>query len=185
MYCAKCGNSLESDAKFCSRCGTKVGETQPVTPASDRSPVLLTELEPFADTHQDMAPLYEITTRQEFYKYYASRKTTGWTTTFIVLCFLSAGLCLLLVCFGNYFALLDVAFYLIMGILLRATRHWVCALILSVYGSIGSLLSMASAGSMSGIFFIVASIICTVALIKINRAFHDYQNYGKIPQGEI
>lgn len=51
---------------------------------------------------EDLVPPFALNSRQEFYKFYASRKTTGWTTTFIVLCFLSAGISLLLVCFGSY-----------------------------------------------------------------------------------
>lgn len=29
MYCLKCGNKIEEDAKFCSKCGKSVSEGQP------------------------------------------------------------------------------------------------------------------------------------------------------------
>lgn len=172
MYCAKCGKQLVTDAKFCPHCGAKTLQSMGLYSQQNSD-------------EEDLVPPFPLNSRQEFYKFYASRKTTGWTTTFIVLCFLSAGISLLFVCFGSYISLLDVALYLSMGILLRATRHWVCALIPTIYSGIASLISLFIGGSLTGIFAIIAGIICTGSLFKINRAFQEYQYYGTGPKYDI
>ena len=172
MYCAKCGSPLGGDAQFCPRCGAK-------------TPQLSNFFSQFQSSEEDLIPPFPLNTRKEFYKFYASRKTTGWTTTFIVICFLSAALSLIYLCLGSYLSVLDIAIYLIMGILLLCTRHWVCALIPTVYSGIVSLINFAVGGSFSGIFALVAGIICTSSLVKINRAFQEYQYYGTGPKYDI
>lgn len=169
MYCSKCGRQLDGDAQFCSVCGTKT-------------------IQPFSQSQsseEDLVPPFPLETRQEFYKYYASRKTTGWTTTFMIICFLSAAVSLIYLCLGSYLSLLDIAIYATMGILLRVTRHWVCALIPTIYSGIASVINLVAGGSFTGIFAIVAGIICTSALVKVNRAYQDYLYYGTGPKYDI
>jgi phage shock protein C len=36
MFCGKCGTELAADNKFCSMCGSKMGETPPSPPQSSR-----------------------------------------------------------------------------------------------------------------------------------------------------
>ena len=169
MYCSKCGRQLDGDAQFCPDCGAKA-------------------LQPFSQSQtseEDLVPPFPLETRQEFYKFYASRKTTGWTITFIVICFLSAAVSLIYLCLGSYLSVLDISIYLITGILLLCTKYWVYALIPTIYSGFASLLSLIYGGSFSGIFAIIAGIICTSSLVKVNRAYQDYLYYGTGPKYDI
>ena len=103
----------------------------------------------------------------------------------MIICFLSAALGLVFLCLGSYLSLLDIAIYATMGILLRVTRHWVCALIPTIYSGIASAINLVAGGSVTGIFAIIAGIICTSSLVKVNRAYQDYLYYGTGPKYDI
>lgn len=189
MNCVKCGNILEQNANFCTFCGAKVEEEQTALLVDDEATGLLTENDTAptysAGAQQNTAPTFEVLTRKEFYNRFASKKTKSWVTAMVVVCFLSAGVSLVPLAFGNFLSLLDIVFYAAMGALLLSTKNWAFALVPTVYSGVFSLISAASSGSVSGVFAIVAGIMSTIALNKINKAFQAYQNNRILPDGEI
>lgn len=189
MKCVKCGNILEQNASFCSFCGTRVEEEQTALLVDYEATGLLTQNDPApiysAETQQNTTPCFEDLTRKEFYNRFASKKTKSWVTAMVVICFLSAGVSLVPLALGNFLSLLDIAFYAAMGALLLSTKNWAFALVPTLYSGVFSLISAANTGSVSGVFAIVAGIMSTIALNKINKAFQAYQKDRILPDGEI
>lgn len=77
---------------------------------------------------------------------------------------------------------LDIAIFVPMGILLLTTKHWVFALIPTIYAAIGTIISLASSGTPSGIVALVVGVSATGALFNANKAFRQYRLDGTLPQ---
>lgn len=189
MKCVKCGNTLETNANFCTFCGAKVEDEQTALLVDDEATGLLTETEPAFTMHTGMhtnaGQTFENFTLKEFYNRFASKKSKSWVTAMVVVCFLSAGVSLIPLAFGNFLSLLDIAFYATMGALLLSTRNWAFALTPTIYSGIFSLINIANGGSISGYFAIAAGVMSTIALNKISKAYKAYQNDRILPDGEI
>ena len=176
MFCIKCGNVLDDDAKFCANCGTLVGSA-----ADGESAVPIVEPEPQAEPNMG----FENLSLKEFYDRYASKNTRSWVTAMVVIAFLTAALSLILVVCGAYSYLIGVIFFMVMGALLLTKRHWGIALAITIYGGIGSLLSLAMDGTVGGVFALIAGVMSTIALKKLHKAYKEYQTNKTIPRNLI
>ena len=178
MYCKKCGNELESTAKFCSRCGTRIEEEQTVLLTEDKTAATVSYVPNMNTSFNNMS-------LKEFYMRFASKQSKGWVTAMVVVCFLSAAVSCVPLFLGNILSLLDIAVYAAMGALLLVTRKSVFALVPTIYSGLASVLTLAGGGAMTGVFALIAGTMSTLALKKIEKAYQSSQNDGVLPNGEI
>ena len=94
------------------------------------------------------------------------------------------GICkkvLILMLVGNIFALVDVVFYLVMGILLLKKKKWGIALATTIYGGVGVLLTLFTSGGVTGIVALICGIMATKELKKFAALYAAYQQTGVLP----
>lgn len=127
----------------------------------------------------------QVLDEKEFYKQFASKNTNGWVIAIIVACFLTMATSIPSLVMGNLFSLIDIMVYLIFGVLIVLKKRWYFTLPVTVYSAIGTVLTIAIAGAATGIFALVAGIISTIKLKKINAAYEQYKKCGALPQNVI
>lgn len=129
--------------------------------------------------------LFQKMTEKDFYKKFASKNTNSWAVAIIVACFITAATSIPSLFLGNYLSLIDLVFYLVFGILLVLKKKWYLVLPVTICSGIGTIIAIASAGAATGIFALVAGIISTIKLKKINAAYKQYQKNDVLPQNLI
>ena len=141
---------------------------------------------------------------KDFYQRFASKGTKGWAVTMIVLCFLSAAVgaiqigvniheLRLAMMFSHTATLLvmisviEIVYYVIMGILLLAKKKWFLTLIIAIVEVITrvALIIISETFTYQGVFFLIIAIICTTLLKKVNDAYKIYKNTGNVPERPI
>lgn len=122
---------------------------------------------------------------KHFYKQFASKNTKSWVNLFIIACFVTAVFTSANIFKGNTLYALDCIFYLVFGILLVFKKKWYFFLVVSIYSGIGTILAITSGNIGSGLLALVAGIISTVKIKKLNALFKQYKEYGIFPQNEI
>lgn len=120
-----------------------------------------------------------------FYNQVAAKGTKGWVNVIMIACFVTAASSAGWLISGNTFSIVDLVFYIILGILLVLNKKWYFALIVTLYSAIGIIITVAMGGNYVGIFALVAGIISTIKLKKINDAYKQYQASGVLPQNQI
>ena len=159
--CPDCGATLNGALKYCPACGISIE-------AAERSGAF----DP---------PVY---TKRTFYDRYASVMTKGSVVALAVMCFLSAGLNLLMSLL-LYVSLIDCAFLATMGILLLIKKSWKYALALVVYNAVGTIVSLLFSGSIGGIGVWIIGLICAIRLRKLQLAYEKYEQNGECPIDRI
>ena len=192
MFCLNCGGSLEPGAKFCAHCGSTVTQEQPQQPAYQQpqqtyqqptyeQPVYQQPV--FQPPYQPAAPFSNVPanmTWKQFYNQFVAKK--GFVTWMVVICFFTTALSIALLGLnGNPLSVMDILVYLVSGILLLTTKHWVSALIPTVYGGIFTVLSLVQGGTPVGFVAIVVGISATSTLFKANKAYQRYKLDGTVP----
>lgn len=181
MFCANCGKELDQDSKFCANCGAFVEVSQG---ANNNAYAEVNTASPYTYAGVGASPAENISLK-EFYNRYASKNTKSWTTAMVVISFITAGLSLILMFLDGFSYVLDAAFYGTMGGLLLAKRNWLFALIPTVYSGVFSLLYLATEGTMSGVFALIAGVMSTIALKKLHNAYKAYQKNNIPPHNLI
>lgn len=215
MYCPNCGASVDQNTLYCMSCGSPiVSGSQEPSSAAPKTGVFSDAYEetgkldengftpiyengdgdvPFSDRqafaqmpmNSYPGPNFSVMDEKTFYKQFASKKTNGWVVAIIVACFLTAAVSIPSLAFGNLLSILDVVFYLVFGILLLVKKKWYFSLPVTIYSGIGTMLMLVMSGTATGIFALIAGIISTIKLQKINAAFKQYKACGVLPQNEI
>lgn len=103
----------------------------------------------------------------------------------VVVCFFTATTSIPSLVFGNLLNILDIVFYLIFGILLLLRKKWYFSLPVTIYSGIGTIITLAMAGAAAGVLALIAGIISTIKLKKINAAYKQYKERGVLPQNVI
>lgn len=194
MFCPNCGAALEQGARFCGSCGATIAQEQPQQ--TYQQP---TYQQPTYEQPAYQQPIYEQPvfqqpyqpqfnfpsvpanmTWKEFYNHYVAKK--GFVIWMAVICFFTAAISLVILGMtGNPLSVMDILVYVISGILLLATKHWLAALVPTIYGGIFSILNMAQGGAATGIVAIVVGIAATSTLFKANKAYQKYKLDGTVP----
>ncbi len=196
MFCPSCGQKIGIRDKFCNHCGTRlrVSSANPVNRTGVEAPPVYQAPQPPAGQCRPLVPQkplsdpYFATNPMDyktFYKAYAASGTKVWTTIFIVICFLTAAIALILVFLDSLLALLDIVVYLTFGILLLVNKNWLFALLPTIYCGFAGLLTMATSGTPSGIMALFAGISSAIALKKLGDAYKAYRLRGCLPQAPI
>lgn len=161
MKCTKCGAEIPANVNFCSECG------QPVTPAAE-APVA------YGPMDENM-----------FYENFASKNTKSWVKATIIICFITAGLSLINLLLTSILAVIDIAFYLVIGILLSKKKKAGYPIAVAVYCGVLSVISLVLSGAPTGILALVVSIFAAVKLKKVNAAYEQYKITGLLPLNPI
>ncbi len=214
MYCSICGATIDNSAKFCTVCGTPIADSKTPNTEFTETEVLSENYEEtgrldgngFTPIHKNVVgdvsgvekqsfahnfqtsntePTFPVLDEKAFYKQFASKNTNGWVIAIVVLCFFTAAISIPTLLFGNVFSILDIAFYLLFGILLLVQKKWYFSLPITIYSGIGTIITLAMAGAATGILALIAGIISTVKLKKINAAYKQYKEHGTLPQNVI
>lgn len=214
MYCSTCGASVDNSADFCTTCGApmvsskvpdaEIPETEFLsdnyeetgrllengfTPIHENAVggVPISEQQPFVQNPQQSyaSPSFPVLDEKVFYKQFASKNTNGWVIAIVVVCFFTAAISIPSLVFGNLLSILDIVFYLIFGILLLLRKKWYFSLPVTIYSGIGTIITLAMAGAATGVLALIAGIISTIKLKKINAAYKQYKERGVLPQNVI
>lgn len=148
--CRECNTVLDDTAKFCFHCGALVsasadGQTMPLNndgeeidrlTDNDKATSVLTE-ETGKLRPEDMSgyvPLQpsfvpnvsapDVYNEKELYEGFVSKKAKGWTTAIGVIALISGAVNIPILFLGNLFAIIDIVFYVLMGILILTTKKW-------------------------------------------------------------
>ena len=121
-------------------------------------------------------------TWKEFYDRFVEKKSfVTWAT---IICFATPIISLLLsIVFEStgIGLIADIAVYAISGVLLLTTKHWIAALVPSIYGGIFTVIGMANGSAGSGIVALVVCVSCTTSLFKADKAYRQYKQTGILP----
>ena len=127
----------------------------------------------------------QVIDEKTFYNQFAAKGTKGWVNALIVICYVTGISSIGLIAMGNMLSIADMLVYLVFGILLTVQKRWYFPLVVTIYGGVFSLITIASSGSPVGIFAVVAGILSITKLKKINDAYKQYQVSGVLPQNQI
>ena len=123
--------------------------------------------------------------RKEFFEKYVSKKAKGYATVLAVIALISGALSIPSLIFGNLLSIMDIAFYIVMGILILTTKNWIFTLIVTIYSSIFSIITIAISGTPTGIVVLIVGIFATMNLKKVNDAYKQYLLSGILPTDPI
>lgn len=196
MHCNSCGASLEPGARFCTTCGATVqqGANQQPTYQQPQQPIYQQPQQPVYQQpvyQQPQQPAYQPPyapvpanlTWKEFYSRFVTKK--GFVIWMAVICFFTAAMSLAILVTGNPLFIMDILVYVISGILLVSTKHWVGALIPTIYGGIFTVVNLALGGTPTGFVAVVVGIAATKTLAKANKAYQQYKLDGIVPTDPI
>ncbi len=101
-----------------------------------------------------------------------------------IVCYVCAGFTLLTVLLsGNLFTLLDVAILAGLGAAIQTTAKKLWAILLTVYGAINVIVTIALSGSFGGWLPLVAGIIGIVYISKLDKAWDAYNAQNQYGYG--
>lgn len=200
MYCTVCGAENQQDARFCVSCGNplfvesgnNINNGTVVLNQGNETPVqsqayITNNVQP--STYQAEYNAYvqsqnmysESLTKEEFFNRFLSSNTKSWIKAVWIICFITAGLNVVLLCMGNIISLVDIVFYIVMGILFKKKNDWRLSLIITCYSGLWSLVGLATTGTPSGIVALVGGVMSTKGLKKADKAYEEYKTTGILP----
>ena len=183
MFCIKCGQQIADGSTFCAICGAPQAVPAP-------QPVYQQPVQP-----QYQQPMYQPIpqqplTRNAFFKLCLSKKSNTNVICLAVIFFITAVISvpLMMMMEGDNivaFALMDISVYTLFGILLLAVRHWLCALIPTIYSGVWTVVGLINGGTPTGFVALAVGIIVVSTLFKAEKAYQTYQTTGVMPATQI
>lgn len=188
MKCEYCGSELGLNAKFCTGCGAPVPQqpvySQPQQPVYQQPQAPVYQQPVYAQPYVPAAP--RDLSWKEFYKQYLSKGSKSYVTWMVVICFFTAVLSIGIgVILESPLSVMDVGVYLLMGILLLSTKHWLFALLPTIYSCTFMIVGMANGDTPSGIVAAVVGVKCILILTKAGKAYKKYKAEGIVPANPI
>ena len=210
MYCGNCGAENKDNSNFCIVCGTTLNLDNKVEDDMGETTVLLQEETallqddnildnnqqtcysvdaPFQSTYnqfvQEKNNNNQILNKEEFFTKLLSKNSKSWIKALWIICFITVVLCAVSIITGNIFAVIDVVFYLVFGILLKKKQDWKIALAITCYSALGTLITMITAGMASGLFPLICGVMATKTIKKADKAYEQYKTTGVYPTEQI
>ena len=208
MYCQNCGAENKDNSKFCMVCGTTLSLDNKVDDMGGTTVLLqeettLLQADSVADNNQQIQHVNpviqsaynqatqstnnynQIVSKEEFFTKLLSKNSKSWIKALGIICFITVVLCAVTIITGNVFAVVDVVFYLVFGILLKKKQDWKIALVITCYSAVGTLITMIAAGMASGLFPLICGIMATKTLKKADKAYEKYKTTGVYPTEQI
>ena len=130
-------------------------------------------------------PMQPINSFEDFFEQFASPKTKNNVKWLGYICAFTAVVSIVLICIGNFVAILDVIFYGVFAFLLLKKKNWAFPLAVTCYSGIFSIIGFFVSGTPSGILALILSIKSTMAMKKLNDAYKEYQTTGQFPSQQI
>ncbi len=194
MICEKCGQWIEEGSKSCSKCGAPVGvnnaqgagsaagSTANAAPEGERQPGSFNAGQPAAGGSSanagqgGQAPM----TKEEFYKHPNIANVRSQIRGAGILCYVVAGISLVFsIWMGTFLtALVDILLVVGLGLGIQLGKSRVCAIILTVYGAINTIVMTLQRGQLSGWWVLVAGIYAIIYTFKFQSAWAEYQKTG-------
>ena len=157
MFCGNCGQQIADGAAFCPECGAPVNAQQaPVyqAPVYEAVPV-------------SVAPM----SKKEFWAS-LSKKERSNITTASIMCYISAGLTMILgLIGGNYLVIVEVLLMAGLGLWLHLSKSTVAAWIITVYAAINTIFTLVTTGTPGGWLVLMAGIYAIIGCRKFNKAY--------------
>lgn len=209
MYCQNCGAENKDNSIFCMVCGTtfnldnKVEDDMDETTALLQEETTLLQADSVADNNQQIQHVNpviqsaynqatqstnnynQIISKEEFFTKLLSKNSKSWIKALWIICFITVVICAVTVITGNIFAVVDVVFYLVFGILLKKKQDWKIALAITCYSALGTLITMITAGMASGLFPLICGVMATKTLKKADKTYEQYKTTGVYPTEQI
>lgn len=209
MYCQNCGAENQTKSNFCVVCGVPLNtnsivdnETDKTTLLSDEETALLQEDSVMSNNQQpnyadtsvqttynqfacNVNNYNQIVSKEEFFTKLLSKNSKSWIKALWIICFITVVLCAITIITGNIFAVVDVVFYLVFGILLKKKQDWKIALAITCYSALGTLITMITAGMASGLFPLICGVMATKTLKKADKTYEQYKTTGVYPTEQI
>lgn len=209
MYCQNCGAENKDNSIFCMVCGTtfnldnKVEDDMDETTALLQEETTLLQADSVADNNQQIQHVNpviqsaynqatqstnnynQIISKEEFFTKLLSKNSKSWIKALWIICFITVVLCAVTIITGNIFAVADVVFYLVFGILLKKKQDWKIALAITCYSALGTLITMITAGMASGLFPLICGVMATKTLKKADKTYEQYKTTGVYPTEQI
>lgn len=206
MFCEKCGKEIPMDSNVCMYCGASVEDLEETSVLDEYGTDIL---EPNEDDGTDVLedvyippvqppqplinPISEPQTDFgkrlsyiEFYNKFASKKAKNTTTTIGVICFITLAIGIVaLFGYSGPLAFLDIAFYLVFGIIILKTKKWWSTLSVCIYSGIFSIIGFITSQSFTGIVALIVGIMATISLKRLDDAYKAYLVNGIEPNSEI
>lgn len=185
MFCSKCGQQLPDGSAFCSVCGAP--QTVAAPQPAYQQPTYQQPAQPVYQQPVYQQPMYQQPlSRKEFYNQFVSKKSNSTVICMAVIFFITAAISAsLIVALENMLGIMDVAVYTLFGILLLATKHWVCALIPTAYSAVWTIVSMVNGGTPTGIVALIVGATCVSVLQKFEKMYKAYTTTGVLPTEQL
>ena len=180
MFCTKCAQHLPDGSAFCSVCGAP--QAAPAPQPQYQQPVQPVYQQPVYQQPMYQQPL----SRKEFYNQFVYKKSNSTVICMAVIFFITAAISIpLIVVLKNMLGIMDIAVYTLFGILLLVTKHWLCALIPTLYSAVWTVVSMVNDGTPTGIVALIVGATCISVLQKFEKMYQAYQTTGMLPAQQL
>lgn len=209
MICEKCGKWIEDGTKTCSSCGAPVNvdNTQNANAASAGSTGNTTPdggqpgvgsfnagaAQPGSGAGQMPAGVGSFNgnavqggqapmTKDQFYKHPNIASVRSQIRSAGIICYVVAGITLVLSTLGGnpFGALLDVLLIVGLGLGIQLGKSRVCAIILTVYGALNTIMVTLQQGRIGGWWILLAGIYAVIYTFKYQSAWVEYQKTGNV-----
>ena len=167
MKCYVCGAEIAQGSQICPECNNRIA---------------------FDDyMYKEVPPTENVVTYDEkqFYQKFASKNIKSWVIAIGVMAIVSGVASVSWLFLGNLLSIIDIVFYITFGILILTLKKWGFTLTVTVYSGVFSLITLATTEQFTGWLVLIAGIISTIGLRKINKAYNLYKWTGQVPAGEI
>ncbi len=171
MNCVNCGAPNEEGAPFCGNCGAQLSPTVSDAPLRDMTPGYA------QPNNTGYGYGQKATTKKEFLDFPENLKMKKEIRGAAIVCYVCAGLTLIVSILANPFGILDAVLALVLGLLIHLKQSRVAAIILLVYAVLSSLLGIILSGSFGGWLVIVAGIFAVIYTFRIEKAWQEYQGH--------
>lgn len=191
MICEKCGQWIDEGNKTCSKCGAPVG-TDNAQNAGAGQPNMSNINAGFnAGAGQPGPDGYGMNgmpggqapmTKDQFYRHPNIASVKSQIVGAGIICYIVAGLNLVLSFIaGTFFAtIVDVLLIVGMGLGIHLARSRVCAIILTVYGALNMIIMTIQQETLSGWWILLAGIYAIIYTFKYQGAWAEYLKTGVV-----
>lgn len=210
MICEKCGQWMEDGTTVCSKCGAvyNSGNAQEAGAAAaqtaQQSMVQTAQQSVVQTAQQSMAqtgnpagqPMPTAAnaygesagpvrqpgmTKEEFGKHTNIVNVKKQISACGIACYVIAGINVFLAFIVEFSNVLDILLMLGMGLGIHLAKSRVCAIILTVYGTINVIVMTIANESLSGWWILVVGIYAIINTFKFQKAWAEYQQTGIVP----
>lgn len=166
-YCRNCKAEAPADAESCANCGcSDFYEAEPEACGAS---------EGFAgQSAADQAPRSMPQNRKDFINNYADPSLRKEIKNYAILCYVCAGLSLVVAFFVNWAGILDALILLGLSLGMHLGRSKVCAILILVMGAASMIVNLIVAGKVAGWLILLAGIFAVKVFNKADKHYKAY-----------